>query len=53
LGLAIVAEIVRQHHGRLQIESNSEGDRTGTAVTFSLPCLLPAYNLLPAPAIKL
>jgi two-component system, OmpR family, phosphate regulon sensor histidine kinase PhoR len=39
LGLAIVAEIVRQHHGRFWVESNSEGEVTGTAVTFTLPRL--------------
>jgi len=39
LGLAIVDEIVRQHDGRLFIESNTEGDQTGTTITFTLPTI--------------
>jgi two-component system phosphate regulon sensor histidine kinase PhoR len=38
LGLAIVDEIVRQHNGRLTIQSRTEPP-TGTAVTFTLPYL--------------
>jgi signal transduction histidine kinase len=34
-------KIVRQHDGRLFIESNTEGDQTGTTITFTLP-ILPA-----------
>ncbi len=36
LGLAIVAEILRQHGSELTITSQTEGDETGTAVTFRL-----------------
>ena len=39
LGLAIVDEIVRQHNGRLQITSHTEGEERGTAVIFTLPIL--------------
>lgn len=39
LGLAIVDEIVRQHNGRLHIESISEGTQTGTTITFTLPII--------------
>ncbi len=39
LGLAIVDESVRQHNGRLFIESNTEGNQTGTTITFTLPVL--------------
>ncbi|MCB8953983.1 MAG: GHKL domain-containing protein [Ardenticatenales bacterium] len=39
LGLAIVDEIVRQHDGNLFIESNTEGNQTGTSITFTLPML--------------
>lgn len=36
LGLTIVAEILRQHQARLEIESRTEGE-TGTWVRFTLP----------------
>lgn len=39
LGLAIVDEIIRQHDGNLFIESNTEGNQTGTTITFTLPML--------------
>ncbi len=39
LGLAIVDEIVRQHNGKLFIESLTEGEQTGTTITFTLPTL--------------
>jgi two-component system phosphate regulon sensor histidine kinase PhoR len=38
LGLAIVDEIVRQHNGRLTIQSRTNPP-TGTAVTFTIPSL--------------
>jgi two-component system phosphate regulon sensor histidine kinase PhoR len=39
LGLVLVEEILRRHHSRLQIESDAEGEETGTAVRFALPVL--------------
>ncbi len=39
LGLTIVDEIMRQHDGRLFIESHTEGKERGTIVTFTLPIL--------------
>jgi len=39
LGLALVAEIVRRHGSRLEIESQTEGPETGTRVRFVLPAL--------------
>lgn len=39
LGLAIVDEIVRQHDGKLFIESNTTGDQAGTIIIFTLPML--------------
>lgn len=37
LGLALAQEILRRHGSSLEIESRNEGERTGTAVQFSLP----------------
>lgn len=37
LGLALADEILRRHHSQLQIESENEGEATGTAVRFTLP----------------
>jgi two-component system phosphate regulon sensor histidine kinase PhoR len=37
LGLALVAEIARRHGAELRIESETEGEATGTTATFSLP----------------
>jgi two-component system phosphate regulon sensor histidine kinase PhoR len=37
LGLALVEEILRQHGSTLQIESQIEGDATGTRLHFLLP----------------
>ena len=37
LGLAIVDEIVRQHDGRLTIQSCTQVPQTGTTITFTLP----------------
>lgn len=37
LGLALVGEILRRHQSELMIESQAEGDETGTAVSFTLP----------------
>jgi len=39
LGLAVVAEILRRHQSRLDIESRSEGAETGTCARFVLPAL--------------
>jgi len=39
LGLALVEEILRRHESRLEIESCTEGDETGTCVRFVLPTL--------------
>jgi len=39
LGLALVDEVVRYHNGRLEIESHTEGEETGTCVRFILPVL--------------
>lgn len=39
LGLALVKEILQQHQSRLEIESQSEGEPTGTCVRFVLPVL--------------
>ncbi|MER2599747.1 MAG: ATP-binding protein [Caldilineales bacterium] len=37
LGLALVEEILRQHGSTMQIESQTEGDATGTRLHFLLP----------------
>jgi signal transduction histidine kinase len=37
LGLALAAEIVRQHGAQLSVESRTQGDSTGTCVRFILP----------------
>lgn len=37
LGLALVAEILRQHHSRLAIESHTAGVERGTCLRFTLP----------------
>lgn len=39
LGLALVEEILRRHGSRLEIESRTEGEETGTCVRFVLPAL--------------
>jgi len=39
LGLALVAEVLRHHQSRLEIESHTEGEATGTCVRFTLPTL--------------
>ncbi len=39
LGLALVVEILRRHQSRLEIESQTEGEKTGTAMRFALPIL--------------
>lgn len=39
LGLALVEEILRRHQSRLEIESQSEGEQTGTRLHFVLPTL--------------
>jgi signal transduction histidine kinase len=39
LGLALVEEILHRHGSRLEIESRTEGDETGTCVRFVLPVL--------------
>jgi two-component system phosphate regulon sensor histidine kinase PhoR len=39
LGLALVEEILRRHDSRLEIESRTEGEDTGTCVRFVLPVL--------------
>ncbi len=39
LGLSLVDEILRRHESRLVIESNSEGDATGTRIRFVLPAV--------------
>ncbi len=39
LGLALVKEILRRHQSRLEIESQTEGEETGTCVHFVLPVL--------------
>ncbi|HHH41718.1 MAG TPA: hypothetical protein ENK56_06905 [Chloroflexi bacterium] len=39
LGLALVAEVLRHHQSRLEIESHTEGEATGTCVRFTLPIL--------------
>jgi len=39
LGLALVKEILRRHQSRLEIESQTEGEETGTCVRFVLPVL--------------
>ncbi|MGQ9710941.1 MAG: sensor histidine kinase [Anaerolineae bacterium] len=39
LGLALVKEILRLHQSRLEIESQTEGEETGTCVRFVLPVL--------------
>jgi len=45
LGLALVAEILRQHQSHLSIKSQTEGERTGTCVYFTLPPALPSHPL--------
>ncbi len=37
LGLALVGEILRRHQSELIIESEANGEETGTAVSFTLP----------------
>ncbi len=37
IGLALVEEILHHHHSHLEIESQSSGEKTGTAVQFTLP----------------
>jgi two-component system phosphate regulon sensor histidine kinase PhoR len=39
LGLAIVTEILRHHRSRLEINSRTQGEQTGTQVHFTLPIL--------------
>jgi len=39
LGLALVEEILRRHQSHLEIESDTEGEETGTWVRFVLPVL--------------
>lgn len=39
LGLSLVAEILHRHGSRLEIDSRTEGDETGTHVRFVLPVL--------------
>ena len=39
LGLALVEEILRRHGSRLEIESRTEGEETGTCARFVLPVL--------------
>jgi two-component system phosphate regulon sensor histidine kinase PhoR len=39
LGLALVKEILAHHQSDLEIESEAEGDKTGTCVRFTLPIL--------------
>jgi two-component system, OmpR family, phosphate regulon sensor histidine kinase PhoR len=39
LGLAIVQEILHRHQSKLEIESRSDGEATGTCVRFALPVL--------------
>lgn len=39
LGLTLVEEILRRHQSRLAIESQTEGEETGTCVRFILPVL--------------
>jgi len=39
LGLALVKEILRLHQSKLSIESQTEGEETGTCVRFVLPAL--------------
>ncbi len=41
LGLALVAEILRRHGASLQVKSRTEGEETGTCVSFVLPVLEP------------
>ncbi len=36
LGLALVQEILRHHHSRLEIESHTEGEHVGTTMKFEL-----------------
>lgn len=43
LGLALVDEILRRHQSQLEIESQNEGEQTGTRVHFVLP-VLPVEN---------
>ncbi|MHB1134720.1 MAG: sensor histidine kinase [Chloroflexota bacterium] len=54
LGLALVAEIVRRHGAELHIESESEGEATGTRVAFALPPATREVGVtaaLPAPRV--
>jgi len=39
LGLAIAEEILRRHHSRLEIQSQADGEHTGTIVRFWLPAV--------------
>lgn len=39
LGLALTEEILRRHQSHLQIDSQAQGDQTGTQVRFTLPRL--------------
>jgi signal transduction histidine kinase len=39
LGLALVKEILQHHQSDLVIESEAQGDQTGTRVQFELPLL--------------
>lgn len=39
LGLSLVEEILRRHQSQLEIESQSEGEQTGTRIHFVLPVL--------------
>jgi two-component system phosphate regulon sensor histidine kinase PhoR len=40
LGLALVKEILQHHQSALVIESEAQGDQTGTRIRFELPILL-------------
>lgn len=48
LGLALVKEILRRHGSELKIESQAEGDETGTCARFVLP-VLPERETGPRP----
>jgi two-component system phosphate regulon sensor histidine kinase PhoR len=39
LGLTLAEEILRRHQSKLEIESETEGDATGTCIRFALPAL--------------
>ncbi len=45
LGLALVEEILRRHQSSLKIESQTEGEETGTRVSFLLPIQDMAVNV--------